>query len=67
MNNIGDKKMWNIITGLILFFIIMFMIVSLCIVINFNIREKKSYEKILKDYKELNDILYEIIDNIKKG
>lgn len=67
MNNIGDKKMWNIITGLILFFIIMFMIVSLCIVINFNIREKKLYEEILKDYKELNDMLYEITDNIKKG
>lgn len=67
MNNIGDEKMWNIITGLILFFIIMFMIVSLCIVINFNIREKKLYEEILKDYKELNDMLYEITDNIKKG
>lgn len=59
--------MWNIITGLILFFIIMFMIVSLCIVINFNIREKKLYEEILKDYKELNDMLYEITDNTKKG
>ena len=37
--------MWNIITGLILFFIIMFMFVSLCIVINFNIREKSYTRK----------------------
>ena len=52
MNNIGDKKMWNIITGLILFFIIMFMIVSLCIVINFNIRKKVirgNFERLLRN------------------